>query len=108
MAGYEVGFGDEIGGANGVGSEAEMRGGDRAGFFGVVDEVALTVVGRVLADDLDGIFVGAHGAVCAEAVELSANHAVGFGGEGWIVVEAGVAQIVVDADCEMGFGSRLL
>ena len=31
-----------------------------------------------------------------------------FGGEGWIVVEAGVGDVVVDADGEVILGLRLL
>ena len=65
MAGYEIGFRNQIGGVNWIGAEAEMGGGYRAGFLGVVDEIALRVIGRILADDLDGIFVGAYGAICA-------------------------------------------
>ena len=45
VAGHEAGAGDEIGGANRVGSEAQMRRRHRAGLLGVVNEVALRVVG---------------------------------------------------------------
>ncbi len=69
VAGHEVRRGDEVGGADGLGPEAQVGDRDGAGLLGVVDEVALGVVGRVLADDLDGVLVGAHGAVRAEAVE---------------------------------------
>ena len=105
VAGDEVGFGDEIGGVDGIGAEAQMRGGHGAGFLGVVDEVALSVVGRVFADDLDGVLVRADGAVGAEAVELGADDRVGLGGEGWIVGQAGVAEIVVDANGEVGLSA---
>ena len=57
----------------------------------------------VLADDLDGILVGAHRAVSAEAVEHGADHGVGLGGERGIVVEAGVGNVVVDAYGEVIF-----
>src|ERR1035441_1156894 len=76
---------------------------DRARFFRIVNEVTLGVVGRVLADDFDGVLVRAHRAVGAESVKQGANHAVALGRERGIVIEAGVAYIIVDADCEMGF-----
>ncbi len=51
------------------------------GLLGVVDEVALRVVGRVLADDLDGVLVGAHRAIGTEAVEERPDHIASFRGE---------------------------
>ena len=48
-----------------------------AGLLGVVDEVALGAVRRVVADDLDGVLVGADGAVGAEAVEEALDLALG-------------------------------
>jgi hypothetical protein len=66
--------GDQVGGADRLGAEAQVRGGHGAGLLGVVDEVALGVVFGVFgADDLDGVLVGAHGAVGAEAVEEGAD-----------------------------------
>ena len=73
VAGHEAGAGDEVGGANRVGSEAQMRCRHRAGLLGVVDEVALRVVGSLGADDLDGVLVGADGAVGTESVEERAD-----------------------------------
>ena len=69
MAGQEVGLPHEVGLLDRLRAEAEV--GDRvgAGLLGVVEEVALGGVGGVVADDLDGVLVGAHGAIGAEAVE---------------------------------------
>jgi hypothetical protein len=55
-------------------AEAQVRDRDRAGLLGVVDEVALGEVVRVLADDLDAVLVGADRAVGAQAVEQGAHH----------------------------------
>ena len=107
VAGDEAGLGDEVAGADWVGPEAQVRGGHGAGLLGVVDEVALRVVGCFAADDLDGVFVGADGAVGAEPVEESADGLGIFGGEVRIVVEAGVAYVVVDADGEVILGGGL-
>ena len=69
MAGDEVGLGDQVAGADRLGAEAQVRDGDGAGLLRIVDEVALGEVVGILADDLDGVLVGAHGAVRAQAVE---------------------------------------
>ena len=81
VAGHKAGARDQVGGADRVGPEAQVRGGHRAGLLRVVDEVALRVVRRLAADDLDGVLVGAHGAVGAQAVEERAHGLGIFGGE---------------------------
>ena len=101
MAGDEIGLRNQIAGVNRLRTEAQMRNRHRARFLGVVNEVALRVVVGVLADDLDGILVGAHRAVRAQAVEHRADHAVWLNGEFRIVIQAGVADVVIDADREM-------
>ena len=65
MAGDEVGAVDQVRALDGRLAEAEVRNGDAARLFRVVEEVSLRVHVGVVADDLDGIFVGAHGAVRA-------------------------------------------
>ena len=60
----------------GRGLDAQVRDGDRARLLRVVDEVALRVEIGLLADDLDRVLVGAHGAVGAEAVEHRRRHVV--------------------------------
>ena len=54
-------------------AEAQVGDGDAARFLRVVGEVALGVHVGVVADDLDGVLVGADGAVRAEAPELAAD-----------------------------------
>ena len=75
MAGHEVGPGNQVAGMDRLGAEAQVRDGDGAGFLRVVDEIALGVVVGFLADDLDGVLVGAHGAIGAQAVEQGAHRA---------------------------------
>ncbi len=69
MAGDEIGLADQVDRANRLRAEAQVRDGHRAGLLRVIDEVALRVVVGVLADDLDGILVGADRAVRAQPVE---------------------------------------
>ncbi len=107
VAGDEVGLVDQIGRADGLRAEAQVADGDHPGLLGVVDEVALGVVVGVLADDLDGVLVGPHGAVAAQAVEQRPDHVLGLGGEGRVVLQAGVGDVVVDADGEVVLGRRL-
>ena len=93
-----------------IGSGPKRRCGDRARarLLGVVDEVALRPQVGVLADDLDAVLVGAHGAVGTHAVENGARRAVVFDVQPGVVVEARVGDVVVDADREMLFRLRLL
>ncbi len=69
MTGDEVGVVDQVRGVDRLFAEAEVRDGDGAGFLGVIDEVGLGKVLGGLADDLDGVLVGADGAVGTEAEE---------------------------------------
>ena len=72
MAGYEVGLIclDQIWGMDRLGAETQVRGGNRAGFLRVVNEVALSVVRGFLADDLDRVLVGSDGSVGAARSSL--------------------------------------
>ncbi len=63
----EVGRVHEVDRPDRTGPEAQVRDRHRAGLFRVVNEVALGVVLCLLADDLDGILVGADRSVRAEA-----------------------------------------
>ena len=108
MAGDEVRLGDQVAGMDRLRPEAQVRDRHRAGFLGVVDEVSLRIVVGVFADDLDGVLVGADRAVRAQAVKQGAHNAVGLGGERCVVVEAGVADVVVNADGEVIFRLGLL
>ena len=78
VAGDEIGLVHEVGGADGLRTEAQVAHGEHAGLLGVVDEVALHVVARVLADDLDRVLVRPDGAVGAQAVEHGPVDALRF------------------------------
>ena len=104
VAGQEVGGGDEVGGADGPGPEPEVGDGDGARFLGIVDEVALGEVLGLVADDLDGVLVGAHRPVGAEAVEEAPDDVAALGDEGGIVGEAVARDVILDAHREVVLG----
>ena len=95
VARREVGRVDEVGRADHVAAEAEVRDRDAAGLLGVVLEVALRVVLGVVADDLDGVLVRADRAVRAEAPE-HALLAVALRHHKGVVAEQIAAGDVVD------------
>ena len=103
----EVRLGDQVRGLDRARAEAQVGDGGGTGLLGVVHEVALNVQVRVLADDLDGVLVGAHGTVGTEAEEHGARHVVRFRGVIFIVRDAGAQHVVVDADGEVVLGSVL-
>ena len=103
MAGDEVGVVDQVWSVDRFFAEAEMRYGDRAGFFGVIDEVGLGKVFGGFADDLDRVFVGADGAVRAEAEEHRFVGAFHGGAEAGVVVKAAVGYVFFDANDEVVF-----
>ena len=104
MAGDEIGLAHQVDRANRLGPEPQV--GDRhcAGLLRIIDEVALRVVGSVLANDLDRVLIGANRAVRAEAVEHRAHHLVGLGGEFRVAHQAVVGHVVVDAHREVVLG----
>jgi hypothetical protein len=101
MTGDETGLvvADQIGALDRIGAEAQMADGHGTGFLGVVLEIALTVVGRLLGDDLDRVLIGRDGTVRAESVEDAGRDPLQrVGLEVGIPGQTGVADIVEDAD----------
>ena len=108
VAGHEVSGRNQVGRADGRLAEAQVALGQAAGLLGVVDEVRLAVKVRGAADDFDGVFVGAHGAVGAHApdfrVGLPGGSGADFLGDG----QGGEGHVVRDTDGEIVFrGLRL-
>src|SRR6185369_5294935 len=101
VTGDEVGVVDQVGGVDGLFPETQVRDGDGAGLFGVVDEIGLGKVLGGFADDLDGVLVGADGAVGAETEEHGFVGAIHGGAEGWRVLQAAVGDVFLDADHEV-------
>ena len=102
VAGHEVSLVDIIRAADGVIAEAQVADGHAAGLLGVVLEVRLDVLVGVVADDLDGVLVGADGTVAAQTPELALDGAGGRGvGTVLILGQREVGHIVHDADGEL-------
>jgi len=101
VAGDEIRIGHIVGGADGVLAEAQVALGDAEGLLGVVLEVRLTVHIRRLADDLDGVLIGAHRAVRAETPELAGDRALRLGEQGRAHGQGQMGHIVHDADGEV-------
>ena len=100
-ASHEISVADEVGRANWLRAETLMGSRDGAGFLGVVNEVTLRVVVRLLADDFDGIFVRSDGAVGTEADEDTAADFGGFQVEIGFITERSAGNVVDDAEGEV-------
>ena len=98
MAGNEVRLANEIRRSDRARAEAQMRNRHRAGFLRIVNKIALRKIVGVLADDFDRFLVRAHGAVRSEPKELRAHNVVRLDREIRIEVEAGMREIVIDAE----------
>ena len=101
VAGDEAGAVHQVRRPDRLLARAQVGDRDRARFLRVVDEVALREEIRFLADDLDGVLVGADRAVGAEAVEHRRRHVLRLGPERRIPRERRVRHVVDDADGEM-------
>ncbi len=101
VAGDEVGAVDQVGALDRGVAEAQVADGDAAGLLGVVAEVGLRVLIGVVADDLDGVLVGADGAVRAQTIEHAADGARGSDVQRFAELQGGVGHVVVDADGEV-------
>ena len=80
-----------------------MGNGDAARFFGIVEEIRLYVFVGVIADNFDGILVGADRTVGAESVEFTGSGARGRRIEFFREIEGRVRDVLVNADGEMIF-----
>ena len=101
VAGDEIGRIDLVGAADGGIAKAQVADGQAAGLLGVVGEIGLRVLIGVVADDLDGILVGADGTVRAQTIELAGYGASGGGVELLPQLQGGAGQVVVDTHGEM-------
>ena len=87
--------------ADGRIAKAQVADGQAAGLLGVVGEIGLRVLIGVVADDLDGVLVGADGTVRAQTIELAGYGAGGSGVELLAQLQGGAGHVVVDAHGEM-------
>ena len=102
VAGQEVRGADQVGGADRAAGETQVALGDAVGFSRVIFKVGLRVHPGVVADDLGGVLVRAHGAVGAEAPELAGHGVRALGDQRFVHVEGQLRHVVDDADSEEG------
>ncbi len=104
VASHEVGGVHQIGRADGLVAETEVRAGEAARFLRVVCEVCLAILVGVVADDLHRVLVGTYSTVSAETEEFSfvgAGVAEGdFGHQG----QRCECHVVYDAESEVVLG----
>ena len=105
MTGNKVRVFHQIGGADRRFPKAQMGNGVAARFFGVVLKVALYEQVGVVADDFNGVFVGAHRAVRAETVKL-AGGIVARGQSEIVCRQRAKAHVIVNSDGEFVFRGK--
>ncbi len=102
VAGNKIGGVDQIRRTDCFTAETQVADGYATRLLRVVDEVSLHLVICCIADDLDGVLIGADGTIGTKTVEHSgvafARHF-----EGRVVIEAGTGHVVVDAEGEVVF-----
>ena len=107
VTGDKVGLVDVVRALDGLVAEAQVADGDAAGLLGVVLEVSLDILVGVVADDFDGVLVGADGAVAAQTPELALDGAGSAAVLGRGLFGQGQAgDIVDDADGEVAAQDR--
>jgi hypothetical protein len=101
VAGDVIGRIDQVGGLNRALAEAQMADRDAARFLGIIGEVGLGVHIGVVADDLDGAFVGPDRAVGAQPPEFALHGALLRDIEALFHRQRSLGHIVGDAHCEV-------
>ena len=101
MASQEVGFADQVGAADRILAETQVRDRARTGFLRVIHEVTLRVVFGCLADDLNRVLVTAYRAIGTEAPEHRSVNTGGLAAPVVVPFQAGVGHIVNDTNREV-------
>ena len=100
VAADEARAGHQVGGPDRPRTETQVGHRLRAGLLRVVDEIALREEVLLGAEDLDGVLVGADGAVRPEAEEHRTHAVRRLDVQRRVVADAGAGDVVVDADGE--------
>ena len=104
MDGDEVRALNQIGALDRARAKPQMRNRHRAGLLRVVHKVALRIIRRLFADDLDRVLVGADGSIRAQPPEHRSDFVIGFGVKAHVVGQAGETEVIDDADSKMVLG----
>ena len=110
VACHEVGCvgSDQVRRQDWLGTKAQVADRQRAGFLGIVNKVTACIVFGFFTDDLDRVLVGAHGSIRTQPDKYTAHGFRVFDRKGPIKFQAGVGDIVIDADREVILGLGLL
>ena len=81
-----------------------MRNRNAACFFGVILEVCLNVFVGIVADDLDGVFVGANRTVTAKTPELTFYRTFSCGVGCGLFFKRKMRDVIVDTDGKLSLG----
>ena len=102
MAGHKVRLAHQVGGFDGLAAKAQMADRQAAALFGIVGKIPLRIQVGVVSDDLDGVFVGAHGTVGAQAPEFAADGGFRGGIGKFGLQQRKVGHVVGDAHGKAG------
>ena len=100
MAGHEVCILHQIGGEDGLIAEAQMAAGNAKGLLGVILKISLGIHIGVVANDLDGVLIGANSTVASKAPELTVHHLLMAQRQGWADRQRAVSHVVLNAHGE--------
>ena len=101
VARHKVGRGHQVGGADGVIAEAEVRAGETARLLRVVREVSLAILVGCFTDDFDRVLVGTHRTIGTETVELGLEHTVAAEGHFFLLRQRSEGHVVDDTHGEV-------
>ncbi len=102
MAANKVGLIHEVGGVDRRFSYPQMGDGQAARLLGIIDEIALGIERRAVADDLDVILGRRDGAIAAQTIEQGLQ-TIGNRTNVRLARQGELADIVVDADGKTRF-----
>ena len=99
---------NQVSGTDRLGTKAEMRDGHRTRLLGIINKVALNIVGSFFSNNLDGVLIGAYRSVGPQPIEHCAEDLLRLGGEAGIVLEVSLGDIIDDPHRKMVLGLLLL
>ena len=105
--GYEVSVVYIVCASDRIRTESQVRSRDTAGFSGVILEISLCILIRVVADDLDGVLVGTDSTVGTQTPEQT-GRVCSVDLEVRIDIQRQMSDIIVDTDREFLFRSVFL
>ena len=104
MAGNKIRLVDIIRGFNRMVTKTQMGYSNAASLFGVILEICLDIFVSMVADNLDGVFVCANGAVTAKTPELAFGSAFCRGVRGGLFFQRHIGHVVDNADGKLCLG----